>query len=213
MIKVVYVTSSKFKRDENRAFSRVAKLSDGSPVASAFQFEFRPVAITEMLEVDLRLLVANEVTKAYQQIRVPCIVEHAGLIFEDYADKSYPGGLTKAMWNALGDRFVSETHSENRRACARAVVAYCDGMTVRTFVGDTEGTIAPAPRGRREFYWDTIFVPDTDETLAKGRTFSEIVEDAALGLDFKMAGLSQSARAMLKFLEYLRVAAPIPLWA
>src|SRR5712692_3710458 len=141
MLKVVYVTSNPFKRDENQAYCRVAKLSDGTSVGSSFEFEFRTVSITEMLEVDLRLLVANEVTKAYQQIRVPCIVEHAGLVFEEYADKSYPGGLTKAIWNALGDKFISETQSADRRAYARAVVAYCDGKKVDTFVGETAGTI------------------------------------------------------------------------
>ena len=116
MISVVYVTYSRFKQDEIAAFWRVAKMSDGASVSSLFEFEIRPVAVPEMLEVDLRVLVANEVTKAYQQIRVPCIVEHAGLIFADYLNASYPGGLTKPMWNALGDKFVEETHSANRRA-------------------------------------------------------------------------------------------------
>lgn len=212
MHKVIYVTSSKFKQQENAAFCKVAKLCDGTPISALFEFEFRPQTITEMLEVDLQVLVSNEVTKAYQQIRVPCIVEHAGLIFDEFLDKSYPGGLTKPMWNALSDRFIDETHSANRRAYARAVVAYCDGKRVETFVGETAGKIAPAPRGSRDFYWDTVFMPDTTDARAAGKTFSEIVEDPALGLEFKMAQLSQSSRAMIAFLEYLRANPPGPFW-
>ena len=47
-------------------------------------------------------MVRQEVKAAYAQLSIPCIVEHAGLIFADYKDHNYPGGLTKPMWNALG---------------------------------------------------------------------------------------------------------------
>src|SRR5438067_13269060 len=119
-IRVVYVTSSTYKQQENECFLEYCLLPDGRPVRDRFEFDVRPVPIVEMLEVDLRVLVQAEVTKAYGQIKVPCIVEHAGLIFAEYVVQSYPGGLTKAMWNALGDRFVDETRSAGRRAIARA---------------------------------------------------------------------------------------------
>jgi len=65
------------------------------------------------------------------------------------------------MWNALGEKFLDETQSRGRKAIARAVIAYCDGQRVLTFVGDRPGTIANSPRGSRAFYWDTVFVPET----------------------------------------------------
>ena len=210
---IVYVTSSEFKREENAAFAKVATLSDGVPVSSLFRFSFRDVRLTEILEVDIAVMVQEEAAKAYSQIRIPCIVEHAGLVFQEYADKSYPGGLTKPMWNALGDRFIDETKSAGRKAIARAVVAYCDGKSIRTFTGETKGTLADAPRGHRRFYWDTVFIPDELSGKAPGKTYAEICEDAALGLEYKMAHLSQSAKAMLKFLEYLRSAGEPELWA
>lgn len=208
---VVYVTSSEFKRAENDSFVRHAELPDGTPVADLFSFRIWPVPIKEVLEVDLKAMVIAEVADAYSQLRIPCIVEHAGLVFEDHRDVSYPGGLTKPMWNALGDSFVSETQSSGRRAIARAVVAYCDGVAVHTFVGETTGTIADQPRGDREFYWDTVFVPDIDGAPGE-HTYAEIVDNPDLGLAFKMNGLSQSARAMVAFLEYRRANPPAQLW-
>ena len=152
-----------------------------------------------------------EVTKAYSEIKVPCIVEHAGLIFEGH--DAYPGGLTKPMWYELKDRFIAETQSAGRRAMARAVVAYCDGKSVRTFVGETTGTIADAPHGAtHQFYWDTVFMPDDPSSRTSGKTYAQIVEDPTLGWQYKMTELSQSTRAMLKFLEYLRQAGHSPLW-
>src|SRR4051794_37263907 len=92
---VIYVTTSKFKEEENKLFGEHCKLADGRVVKEAFEFDFRPVAIPEILEVSIERIVQAEVREAYARVRVPCIVEHAGLIFEDFRAASYPGGLTK----------------------------------------------------------------------------------------------------------------------
>ena len=206
MFRVVYVTKSQFKAEENAAFLKVAKLSDGRWVRDLFDFQIRKVDVKEILEVDLTAMVMAEVTKAYSEIKVPCIVEHAGLVFEPFSD--YPGGLTKPMWNILNDRFLGETQGAGRRAIARAVVAYCDGVAVHTFRGETSGTLAHSPRGRREFYWDTVFEPDG----GSGKTYAEIVEDTSLGLEHKMLLFSQSSKAMLAFLEFLLAHPKSELW-
>jgi XTP/dITP diphosphohydrolase len=208
-IHIVYVTSSPFKSKENEVFLDNCLLTDGAPVRDKFEFEIRSVPIKEILEVRIETMVMEEVTKAYSEIKVPCIVEHAGLIFEGY--DSYPGGLTKPMWNVLKDQFIQETHSAKRLVTARAVVAYCDGKTVSTFVGETKGTIAETPRGKREFYWDTIFVPDDPSGRVQNQTYAEIVDDHGLGLKYKVMNLSQSTKAMMKFLDF-RQNHPPDLW-
>jgi XTP/dITP diphosphohydrolase len=211
-IRVVYVTSSKFKREENEAFLQECMLPDGRRIDGVFEFDIRPVPIQEILNVDLAVMVAAEVVSAYSQLKIPCIVEHAGLIFSDYSDRSYPGGLTKPMWDTLQERFVEETKSAGRCAIARAVIAYCDGKQVQTFVGERAGTIADQPRGGRQFYWDTVFMPEDSSGRSMGLTYAEIVESKVLGLAYKMRELSQSSAAMKEFLDYrLRVGEP-ELW-
>lgn len=210
-IPITYVTSSLHKREEIGAVATSVRLADGRLVGEVFEFDFRSVQIKELLEVDIEAMVQAEVLDAYCQLKVPCIVEHAGLIFDDYRTEGYPGGLTKPMWNTLRDRFVDETRSAGRRAIARAVVAYCDGHQVRTFRGDVEGTIATAPAGNRQFYWDTVFVPAASQPGQLPQTYAEIAADPARGLDAKVA-ISQSTKAMLAFLEY-RLHCPTPsLW-
>jgi inosine/xanthosine triphosphate pyrophosphatase family protein len=209
---VVYVTSSQYKREESDILVQQCKFADGVSVSDEFEFDYRVVSIQETLEVDLERIVKEEVQKAYAQIKVPCIVEHAGLIFQDFLTQSYPGGLTKAMWNALEGRFVQETNSGGRLAIARAVIAYCDGMTVRTFVGETQGKIADHPKGKREFYWDTVFIPYEPGVCELGKTYAEIVDTPGMGVAFKVTNLSQSTRAMLKLLEFLRNNSHTELW-
>jgi XTP/dITP diphosphohydrolase len=212
MTKVNYVTSSSDKIQENEIFVAKGHLPDGTLVRELFQFKIRSLPIRETLEIDIEVMVKEEVSKAYAQLKVPCIVEHAGLIFTDRLGAGYPGGLTKPMWDALHDQFIMETGSANREAIAGAIVAYCDGMKIVTFAGDREGRIAASPRGSRQFYWDTIFIPKDPTNTVSGKTYAEIADDPDLGLEFKVLRLSQSTMAMNKFLEYLRSAPPSKLW-
>jgi inosine/xanthosine triphosphate pyrophosphatase family protein len=209
--KIVYVTANEHKKDENRIF-REMDFDNRRKISDVVEFHIQAVPIKETLEVDIGAMVKDEAADAYRNVRVPCIVEHAGLVFEDYEDAQYPGGLTKPMWNALGEHFVEETNAAGRRAIARAVVAYCDGTKVLTFVGERRGKIANTPRGSREFYWDTIFVPDSDEIELERMTYAEIVDSDEYGLEYKVKNLSQSTAAMRGFVEHVAETAPPRLW-
>ena len=112
--------------------------------------------------------------------------------------KSFPGGLTQPMWDALdAARFVASCSTLSTRAIARAVIGYCDGMNIKTFVGDTKGSLAATARGARAFYWDTVFCPDGFD----GRTYAEIVGADDGGL-IKKLEVSQSIKALKKFMAY-----------
>ncbi len=204
---IYFVTSSIFKQEENAAFQAVCTLQDGSAVNDEFEFHIVPNRIRERLESRIADIVESEVREAYASVKKPCIVEHAGLVFDEYATQSYPGGLTKPLWNTLGDRFLSETRSGGRPATAIAVVAYCDGMKVHTFQGETAGVLSDQPRGDRKFYWDTVFIPRDNNS--DGLTYAEIVERD--GLERKMREFSQSSKAMLAFLNW-RMANTPSLW-
>jgi XTP/dITP diphosphohydrolase len=206
MIRINYVTSSKFKQDEILEFVESCSLTDGTTVKSIFDFHICPNTIHERLEVDIETIVKYEVKEAYSKIKIPCIVEHAGLIFDKYKSIGYPGGLTKPMWDTLKQDFLLETNSANHKVIAKAVIGYCDGKIIRTFKGETSGILSDSPRGNRKFYWDTVFIPDQRLNL----TYAEIVE--TLGLKEKLVNYSQSAKALISFLEYIRSAGNNDFW-
>lgn len=198
MIQINYVTSSEFKKHELEVFFKNCILSDNTPVSQVFDYKVYPNKIHERLEVDIEKMVIHEVKEAYSYIKIPCIVEHAGLIFNKYKKSNYPGGLTKPLWDTLGENFLVETNSANLEVTARAVIAFCDGRTIKTFVGETNGILAIKPKGERKFYWDTIFIPDPE----LGLTYAEIVEQK--GLAEKILKYSQSAKALIKLMDFLR---------
>ena len=209
---VTYVTSNPNKRDEIDILMKDALFDDGTRIRDVFDIKVRSISIPERLEIDLEVMVADEAARAYEVLRVPCIVEHAGLILDDFESVSYPGGLTKPMWNALGSRFKESTCPEHSGATAKAVVGYCDGMTVRTFVGSTHGYLSDTPSGSRNFYWDTIFVPDDPKRPHSQQTYASLVDDPEFGLNYKVMSLSQSSKAMLRCLQFIRENAPNLLW-
>ena len=199
-IKIVYCSWSDFKKEEWALAKEHLELGSmpGKKLGELFDLEFREVPTSEPLLCDLESMVRAKIVSAYHYVQVPCIVEHAGLILEGYEDKSFPGGLTQPMWDSLdAEKFVGCCSSLSTKAIARAVVGYCDGMNVETFVGETSGVLCALPRGERTFYWDPVFCPDG----AGGKTYAEIVGADRSGLLAKLQ-ISQSMRALTKFLEY-----------
>lgn len=197
-ITIVYCSWSPFKKEEWEIMKQEFELEScsGRKLADLFRFEFRDVPTTEPLRCDLIEMVRHKVVSAYQAIRVPCIVEHAGLILEGFEAKSFPGGLTQPMWDALeAECFVASCAPLTKRAIARAVVGYCDGLRIKTFIGETVGSLRDTPKGDRQFYWDTVFCPDE----AGGETYAEIVRSKGLLQKLKY---SQSVKALRKFMEY-----------
>ena len=77
--------------------------------------------------------------EAYEDLGVPCVVEHGGLFMD--ALPGLPGGIGQLMWDAVGDRmcgFLSP--DDSRRAVARSVIGYCDGRQIWTYGGETGAT-------------------------------------------------------------------------
>lgn len=199
-VRLIYCSWSPFKKEEWNCIKDDFELDSrpGRKLGQIFQFEFRSVPTTEPLLCDLEKMVRFKVESAYRSVKVPCIVEHAGLVLEGYEDKSFPGGLTQPMWDALDpQRFVASCSALTTRATARAVVGYCDGMNIDTFVGETKGSLSAVPKGNRAFYWDTIFCPDG----FGNKTYAEIVGNDGSGLKRKLE-VSQSIKALKKFMQH-----------
>ena len=197
---VIYCSWSRFKIEEWETIRGTFEL-DGRPgtkLGELFAVEFRKVPTEEPLLCNLESMVRYKAKSAYRAVHVPCIVEHAGLILEGHEASFYPGSLTQPMWDALGaERFVACCAPLSTRAIARAVIGYCDGMNTVTFVGETKGSLALAPKGDRAFYWDTVFCPEE----YGGTTYAEIVGSDKSGL-LKKLEVSQSVKALKKFMDY-----------
>jgi XTP/dITP diphosphohydrolase len=142
--------------------------------------ELRSIAldIPEMQDVNVAQVAAVKAAAAREALDAPdspILVEDSGIVVEAW--NGLPGALTKWFLASVGNegilRMLSEEDRSARAVCAVAIAfmepsAYRRGDSVRVFLGEVGGTIAPEPRGSGGFGWDPIFVPDGySETYAE----------------------------------------------
>ncbi|TKJ55034.1 non-canonical purine NTP pyrophosphatase [Pseudomonas viridiflava] len=147
--------------------------------------------IEELQTEDVRSLVRDKLTKAFEAIGRPLFVEHTGLYLSGL--NGLPAGLTQIFWDKLeADRFVKLVAGlEDAAVTAKTVLGYCDGREIRLFEGCIEGTVPLAPAGPTDFQWDCVFVPN-----GHAQTFAEMgpAKDA----------ISMRRKALDQFAAYLK---------
>jgi len=147
--------------------------------------------VTEILEPDLEAVVLAKAAAAYQELRVPVIVEHGALCIDFL--KGLPGALVKPMWMALGERICSLVPpGEPRTGRARSALCYCDGRRRELILREVEGELAPKPRGAQGFHWDPVFIPKGET-----RTLAELPLDEKL----RVSATGQSYRELRQRLK------------
>ena len=181
MIRLRFLSSNEFK------------IKEATGILKDVDIEVVPVKfkITELQTNDIDLLIKDKALKAFKEIGRPLFVEHTGL-FLSYLN-GLPGGLTQLFWDTLqADRF-SELfgRSSDPSVTAKTVISYCDGKNLHFFKGEIEGQISPSPRGKRDFQWDCVFIPEGFK-----ETFAE--------LGGKKNEISMRRKALDKFAEFLK---------
>jgi XTP/dITP diphosphohydrolase len=144
--------------------------------------------IEELQTTDTQLLVRDKGLRAFRSLGEPLFVEHTGLYFDHL--NGLPGGLTQIFWDKLeADRFCELF--AGKKLSAKTLIGYIDGKKCHFFEGEITGTISPAPRGRRDFQWDCVFIP-----AGHTETFAELGD--------RKNDISMRRKALDKFAEFMR---------
>lgn len=122
-----------------------------------FKLENIDLDVDEIQAVEVEKVVEHKTKQAFKIIKKPVITEDTGLYFGAW--KGLPGALAKLFDKTIGYRNLCKLLNENRKAKAQTVIGYFDGKNYESFIGEIQGTIASAPRGKNGFGWDLIFIP------------------------------------------------------
>lgn len=135
----------------------------GAPIAQL------DLDLPEIQALDVAEVAQHKAKTAFTRAGRPAVVEDTGLFID--ALNGLPGALVRWFLATIGPAGICDLipSGADRSARARTAVALCAGETVELFVGETAGSIVPAPRGTGGFGWDSIFQP----TGATG-TFAQI---------------------------------------
>jgi non-canonical purine NTP pyrophosphatase (RdgB/HAM1 family) len=155
-MKFYFVTSNKNKlREAQRILGR--------------SLEAVELDIPEVQAVNSTDIVHDKARKAYSKVRKPVLVEDSGLYVNAW--NGFPGALIKWFLLHVGTDELCRMLKDkaDRSAYAQTVICFYDGKSYRNFVGRSEGTIAPKPRGKNNFGWDSTFIPKGHK-----KTFAEM---------------------------------------
>ena len=126
----------------------------------------------ELQSTDLAQIAAWGARWAAERWDLPVLVEDTGLFIEVL--NGFPGPYASYVLKTIGLEGVLRLlkGAEDRRACFKTALAFCDGRDAEpvVFTGEACGTIAHEPRGTGGFGYDPIFVPEGGD----GRTFAEM---------------------------------------
>ena len=136
--------------------------------------ELRSIALDlpELQDLDVAQVAAVKAAAARETLGAPdspILVEDSGLVVDAW--NGLPGALTKWFLASVGNegmlRMLSGEENRSARAVCAVAIAFADD-SVRVFLGEVGGMIAPEPQGSSGFGWDPIFVPEAySETYAE----------------------------------------------
>lgn len=128
--------------------------------------------LDEIQTLDARALVEHKVRQAYQQIKKPVLVEDVTFVFKAWG--KLPGPFVKFFVDSGVDKMSHMLDGfDDRRAVARCMFGYFDGMNLEFFEGKIDGTVASTPRGTNGYGFDRVFEPEGFD----GKTAGELTDE------------------------------------
>lgn len=150
----------------------IHKYREYSSLLGISDLKFSEMQLTEPQLLNMQVLVEQKVEQLKRKLPgTPFFVEHTGLFIDEW--KGLPGGLTSLFMDTVGNdgicKMMSAYKALERVARARVVIGYFHPEAgSQIFWGDIVGTIATKPRGKQNFGWDPIFIPEgSDKTYAE----------------------------------------------
>lgn len=136
------------------------------------EIEHQKLDLDEIQSLDIREVVEHKARQAYATIKRPVIVEDVAMVFTAF--KQLPGPFIK--WFEKGSSLDVICRMldafEDRTAIAHTMYGLFDGESLHFFEGVMRGTIAPSPRGKNGFGFDSIFINE-GQPLTRGEMDEE----------------------------------------
>jgi len=155
---IIFVTSSDGK------FREASRLAP-------FSMERADIDLVEPQTLDVAVAVRAKAAAAYSILARPLLVEDTSL--ELSALGGFPGPLVKWLLVSSAPDAIPRLLAafDDRRATARAAIAFADDHGVFVVNGSVPGSIV-FPKGENGFGWDSVFKPEGQE-----KTYAEMEPD------------------------------------
>ncbi|MDD5192636.1 MAG: RdgB/HAM1 family non-canonical purine NTP pyrophosphatase [Candidatus Nanoarchaeia archaeon] len=147
--------------------------------------------VEEIQALEVEEVVKHKAKKAYQIIKNTVLVEDTGFYIEAW--NNFPGALIKWMLRSLGNKGICKAlQDKNRKVTVKTCYCLYDGKKFHIFIGQLKGKMPKKPRGKTNFGWDPIFIPENSK-----KTFAEMSAEEKNKISMRKLALEK----LRKFLE------------
>lgn len=167
---IMFVTTNNAKFEEIQRW-----LHELDPSLSLVQ---AALDIPERQSLDAQIIAQEKARMAYQQLRVPLLVDDGGLYLERF--HQFPGPLSKYVYQGIGLDGLWELAKPDPRAYFSTVLAYYDGQREFCAHGTNHGRLIDpqsplvVAQGHAQMPFTKIFIPDGyQKTMAELRGTEE----------------------------------------
>jgi len=171
--------------------SNLGKLREAQEVLGE-KVEHQALDLLEIQSLELEEVVRHKARSAYQRIGRPVLVEDTSLELAGLG--GFPGPLVRWLLVSIGPAGISRmAHAfPDPRAVVRCMACAADGDEEICGLGVVRGLIAEAPRGRKGFGWDSIFIPDGGD----GKTYGQMSAARKNAVSHRRKALEALKRAL-----------------
>jgi non-canonical purine NTP pyrophosphatase (RdgB/HAM1 family) len=177
---ITFITGNPSKADQLSRYLNIA-------------MNHQAVDLPEIQSLDLLEIVEHKTREAFKIVQSPVLVEDTSLTF--HALGKLPGPFIKWFLGELDNQGLCRLLDgyADRSATARVLFGYFDGHELKTFAGETKGTIADQPRGKNGFGWDPIFIPNGSQ-----KTRAEMTQDEQSAMSMRRIALEKLEQYLSK---------------
>ncbi|MGN6347261.1 MAG: RdgB/HAM1 family non-canonical purine NTP pyrophosphatase [Candidatus Nitrosocosmicus sp.] len=197
----MHTLSLYFASSNENKFSEIEKMLNGEKenrdmgnrhgqMQKKVKIIFLNMTIKEIQSDSIIEVAEDKVKKAFDIIKKPVIIEDDGLFID--ALNGFPGVYSSFVFKTIGNKGILDLLKDNqkeRRAKFSSIIAFYDGETIETFIGETIGHLTTKifPGG---WGFDPIFMPENED-----KTYGQI--DI-----LKKNDLSHRSKSFRKFIEW-----------
>ncbi|MGI9565618.1 MAG: RdgB/HAM1 family non-canonical purine NTP pyrophosphatase [Nitrosopumilus sp.] len=138
---------------------------------------FFKCVLEEIQSNSLNDIAIKKAKDAFHECKKPVIIEDDGLFIESL--NGFPGPYSSFVFTTIGNEGILNLLKKNRNAKFVSIITYCDKNSLRSFVGNLDGTISNSKQGNGWGY-DPIFIP-----IKMKKTFAEISNKNELSHRYK----------------------------
>ncbi len=168
------------------------KLAELTPLFAEYNVPFETTDLEkyEIRSHDVEEIALAAAKHAYTTLGKPVVLDDTGFFVSALND--FPGAYAAFVLKAIGYQGILKLleGEQDRSAKFVTAVGFCDGVHLKTFVGEMRGSISESPSGNEGFGYDPIFIPEEFTKTYAELTFNEKI------------GISHRSRAFRAFLEW-----------